>query len=123
MSGSGFGAIQGATATGRSGGSRNMAARPTHTVLIPATSSAAMAATCRACNSEMRVATSCTIAEVRLADGRVLPRVRFSPLDGASLGPRCPACNIGPGGLHHVGCSLECCPSCGQRTSVCGFRV
>jgi hypothetical protein len=123
MSGSGFGAIQGVTATGRSGGGLKMAARPTHTVLIPAASSATIAVTCRACNRDTRVAMSCIIAEVRLANGRVLPRVRFFPLDGTRLDPRCPACNVGPGGLHHVGCGLERCPSCGQQTSVCGFRV
>ena len=123
MSGSGLSAIQGATATGRSGGSLKRATRPTHTVLIPAAASVAIAVTCRACNRDKRVATSCTIAKVRLANGRVLPRVRFFPLDGASLDPRCPRCNVGPGGLHHLGCSLERCPSCGQQTSVCGFRV
>jgi len=123
MSGSGFGAVQGTTGTGRSGGGPQMAVRPTQPVLVPATSSAAIAATCRACNREQRVATSCTIAEVRLTNGTVLPRVRFSPLDSASLAHRCPACAVGPGALHHVGCSLERCPSCGQQASVCGFRM
>ena len=123
MSGPGFGAVQGETATGGSGGGLKRATRPTHAVLIPATSRAAIAATCRACGRENRVATSCTIAEVRLANGRVLPRVRFFPFDGASLDHCCPGCNVGPGGLHHVGCSLERCPSCGRQTGVCGFRV
>jgi hypothetical protein len=80
-------------------------------------------ATCRACHHEKVVATSCTIAAVRLADGGVFPRVRFFPLDGASLDSRCPECNVGPGGLHHVGCVLERCPSCGQQASLCGFRL
>jgi hypothetical protein len=100
-----------------------MTTQPTQTVLIIATSRAAIAATCSACHREKLVATSCTIADVLLANGRRLPRVRFSPCDGAGPDDRCTDCHIGPGGLHHLGCGLELCPSCGQRASICGFRV
>jgi len=100
-----------------------MATQPTQFVMITATSCAAIAATCSACSREKLVATSCTIAEVALANGRVLPRVRFFPLDGASLDGRCTDCNVGAGGLHHLGCGLELCPACGQQASICGYRV
>jgi hypothetical protein len=100
-----------------------MPSEPTRTAMITAKSSAAVAAICGACNREKLVATSCTVAEVILANGRVLPRVRFVPRDGASPDDRCAGCDVGPGGLHHLGCDLELCPSCGQQASVCGFRV
>lgn len=99
-----------------------MATEPTRTTMVTATSCAAITAICSACNCE-KLATSCTIAEVILANGRVLSRVPFVPRDGASPDDRCAGCNVGPGGLHHLGCDLELCPSCGRRASVCGFRV
>jgi hypothetical protein len=100
-----------------------MIAQSTQAVLIVATSRAAIAARCCACHREKRVATSCTIADVLLANGRRLPRVRFSPCDGAGPDDRCTDCNIAPGGLHHLGCRLELCPSCGRQARICGFRV
>jgi hypothetical protein len=107
---------------GGSGGLK-MATQPTRTVMSTTTSCTAVAATCSACHREKLVATSCTVAEVILANGGVLPRVRFSPRDGASPDDRCADCHVGPGGLHHLGCDLELCPSCGQQASFCGFRV
>jgi hypothetical protein len=91
--------------------------------LVPPPSPATIAATCSTCHREKLVATSCTVAQVMLTNGRVLPRVRFSPLDGANVDDRCRACNVGRGGLHHLGCDLEVCPSCGQQANICGFRV
>jgi hypothetical protein len=72
---------------------------------------------------EEQAATSCIIPRVALAYGRVLPRIRFRPLSGTGTGDRCADCNVAPGGLHHVGCRQEVCPSCGQRAGVCGFRL
>ena len=91
--------------------------------LVPLPPPAAIAATCSACHRETLAATSCTVAQVMLTNGRVLPRVRFSPPDGTNVDDRCSACNVGRGDLHHLGCELEVCPSCGQQASVCGFRV
>jgi hypothetical protein len=85
---------------------------------VPAT-----AATCGACHGEKQVATTCLVVEVALANGRRLPRVRFSPPDAAGRGGRCAGCNVGGGGLHHLGCSLEICPACGREAATCGFRV
>jgi len=100
-----------------------MATQPTRTVVVTATSSTAISATCSACNCGQVVATTCAIVDVSLANGRVLPRVRFFPDDGASLDDHCAACDVAPGGLHHLGCDLELCPSCGRQASICGFRV
>jgi hypothetical protein len=53
---------------------------------------------CGGCHREKRAATSCTSAKVMLANGRVLPRVRFYPPDGGSPDARCTDCRAG---LHH----------------------
>ena len=98
-------------------------AQPIRLAVIAATSRSAIAARCSACHRAKLEARGCTVAKVILANGRVLPRVRFYPLDGASLDDRCSDCKVSRGGLHHLGCGLERCPSCGQRASICGFRV
>ncbi len=57
---------------------------------------------------------------IRYDTGRPNP---FRPEDSEK---RCPDCNIKPGGYHHVGCSMEICPSCGGRWISCrcqGLKV
>ena len=61
-------------------------------------------------------------------DGTINPNIAAAisnapGLDGASPEDRCAGCDVAPGGLHHLGCDFERCPSCGQQASVCGFRV
>jgi hypothetical protein len=100
-----------------------MAARVPQITTLTAPSRAVVTGVCVGCSREKQVATSCIVAEVSLANGVVLPRVRFHLLVEIGTGDRCTGCNVGPGGLHHLGCCLEPCPSCGQQAGVCGFRV
>lgn len=42
------------------------------------------------------------------------PKTAFQP-----AGRRCPSCNVKPGGFHHVGCTVERCPRCGDVWIFC----
>jgi hypothetical protein len=104
-------------------GGPNMTARRLATTATGPPFGAAVAARCSGCHGEPPVATTCTITRVALADGRILSRLRFAPCGDAGPDARCLGCQVALGGVHHVGCASERCPSCGQRASACGFRL
>lgn len=59
--------------------------------------------------------------------GEYFPALPYSPEESAFAdriqkipARRCPSCNVKPGGYHHVGCTVETCPRCGQTWLFCG---
>src|SRR4051794_7171666 len=45
-----------------------------------------------------------------------MPLSPHQPTDGAA---RCHDCGVEPGGLHHLGCDVQRCPSCGDQLICC----
>ena len=77
-------------------------------------------AICLDCDQEMQTGASCTVSTLHLA-GAPVPVPRHGA-DGAP-GPRdrrCDDCGVEPGGLHHLGCDLQPCPSCHRQLLSCG---
>src|SRR5688572_27289451 len=74
-------------------------------------------AICIHCSQDMTTATSCTV-DVLYLDGRpvdVPPHLD----DDAGSGGACPDCGVELGGLHHLGCDRQDCPSCGRQLISC----
>ena len=72
-------------------------------------------ATCPDCQREMRLAPTCSSAFVVVVGKKTLDRVRHPVSEIA----RCDSCYVMPGGLHHFGCDMEPCPSCGGQLIAC----
>jgi hypothetical protein len=68
-------------------------------------------AACEWCNEEMTTGASCTV-ECLHERGAARPLARAKR--------RCGDCGVSGGGLHHPGCDLQRCPSCGRQLISCG---
>lgn len=68
------------------------------------------------------MASSCTVAAFHL-DGRPVEMIAYGA-DPAERAPglRCADCGVVLGGLHHPGCDVQRCPSCGGQMVSCGCR-
>lgn len=72
-------------------------------------------ATCPDCHRETRLAPSCVTTIKLVAGGKKFERLRYS----ARAVERCDDCGVKPGGVHHFGCDMERCPSCGGQLIMC----
>lgn len=84
-----------------------------------------MRARCAACTLTMEDGVACRLAVVDI-DGRAYVRVPY--LRGKDVWPShndplpefCHDCTVALGQLHHLGCDMEICPSCGGQFMLCG---
>jgi hypothetical protein len=79
-------------------------------------------AVCDHCKREMLTADSCVRIPIDIGGVEHEP-VRYgreAPSWGAEEGRRCHDCGIAPGGYHHPGCDVECCPVCAGQLISCG---
>ena len=79
---------------------------------------------CKWCNQEMTTKCSCTgNTEVEFPDGTALKNIPYGSEKenwGSQDGRNCHDCGCIPGGNHHPGCDVECCPKCGGQLISCG---
>ena len=79
-------------------------------------------AVCTFCDQEMNTARSCTV-ETLHRDGVALVLKPFGrEFGGSRSATKCGDCGVARGGLHHLGCDLQCCPACGGQLLSCGCR-
>ena len=79
-------------------------------------------AVCRWCGQEMTTSSSCTVRALH-RDGRRIELIPFGTEPGRrALRLRCFDCGVAAGGLHHVGCDVQRCPSCGGQMMTCECR-
>lgn len=72
-------------------------------------------AVCPDCRREMRLAPSCVTTVVLALGDKTFDRVPHP----ASAAEGCDSCGVKPGGVHHFGCDMERCPSCGGQLLMC----
>jgi hypothetical protein len=76
-------------------------------------------AVCDYCSQEMLRADGCCNAPI------VIDGVSYSPVRHGSepgmrgVRARCHDCGVVPEGVHHHGCDMERCPSCGEQSIGC----
>ena len=73
---------------------------------------------CRGCYQNTALHTACTVHRAVIAGGTV-ERRRYDPMAVA----RCAGCNTIQGGYHHVGCTDEPCPRCGNLPQACRCKA
>lgn len=78
-------------------------------------------ALCNWCGEEMTTGASCSVAELHRG-GVPVPMVRFGDERPKWRGERCGDCGVRRGGLHHLGCDVQCCPVCRGQMMSCGCR-
>jgi hypothetical protein len=84
-----------------------------------------MRARCPACELTMDDGVACLLRAVEI-DGRSYLRAPY--LAGEDVWPsrryhlpeHCHDCAVALGQLHHLGCDMEVCPSCGNQFMTCG---
>jgi hypothetical protein len=74
-------------------------------------------AKCEACDQRMAVNNGCTATKLIIKKGSSSYGALRVPYD--QLVP-CHDCNVGFDQLHHPGCDMERCPSCGGQAISCG---
>ena len=72
-------------------------------------------AACPDCHREMLLAPSCVAIFAVVARGKTFDRVQ-NPTRATD---RCDSCYVKLGGIHHFGCDMEPCPSCGGQLITC----
>ncbi len=82
--------------------------------------------TCNLCGKDKNGADSC-LDYCIVIEGSAFSPIKYVKKGGCSVcsdcgESRCPECNVKQGGLHHVGCGLEVCPSCRGWWINCGCR-
>lgn len=76
-------------------------------------------AICDLCAQDMKTATSCT-TDVLHRRGEPVTLFRYGEEPGwGRPDSRCGDCGVSPGGLHHIGCDLQCCPGCHGQLISC----
>ncbi len=79
---------------------------------------------CRFCKKEQTDESVVTCegrsANLKFNDGEVRAMIPFKSDDPED---RCHDCNVKSGGIHHVGCNVEECPSCGGQVINCPCKV
>lgn len=76
---------------------------------------------CRFCLHDMSTGASCVVGAMH-RDGNPLSLAPFGRGRSRERGARCGDCGVARGGLHHPGCDLQSCPSCGGQLLSCGCR-
>jgi hypothetical protein len=77
-------------------------------------------AICDLCDREMTTADTCSVEKLH-HDGEAVAVFRYGkdPGWGRPKG-RCSDCGVLPGGFHHLGCDIQCCPRCRGQLISCG---
>ena len=73
---------------------------------------------CKVCGRDMHQAKGC-VADYVFCDGKKHRRVRCGEEGWVDPGNRCTDCGALHGRLHHWGCDVERCPSCGLQLINC----
>lgn len=82
-------------------------------------------AICNYCDREMTTAPGCLVEadeEKQALKIRFGSESRYRPADGYQPSERCHDCGVRLGGLHHPGCDVEECPSCGGQRWGCACQ-
>ncbi|PIE71659.1 MAG: hypothetical protein CSA22_02205 [Deltaproteobacteria bacterium] len=79
--------------------------------------------TCNLCHKFVRAADTCSNYLFDI-NGRIYTPIPYQPKHVTRFNPerkhlRCPVCHVKPDGYHHVGCTLEICPRCGDTWLRC----
>jgi hypothetical protein len=70
----------------------------------------------------MTTASTCTVVAFHRGDRRFELGVWGADPGWPARGRRCGDCGVQPGGHHHPGCDIQCCPACRGQLLSCGCR-